>query len=93
MTTLHANTPRDAVHRLELLAGFAGYNGSDATFRGQVSAAIQLIVHVARLPTGERRLMSVAELVGHDESGIRLKDIFRYDVQGRVHHDLRETNA
>ncbi|HKY90201.1 MAG TPA: CpaF family protein [Nevskiaceae bacterium] len=93
MTTLHANTPRDAIHRLELLAGFAGFTGSDATFRGQVAAAIQLIVHVARLPTGERRLMSVAELAGHDESGIHLKDIFRYDVQGRVHHDLREAAA
>ena len=89
MTTLHANTPRDAIHRLELLAGFAGYNGSDTTFRGQVAAAIHLIVHVARLPTGERRLMSVAELTGHDERGMLLREVFAYDVEARVHRDLR----
>lgn len=89
MTTLHANSPRDAIHRLELLAGFAGYNGSDATFRGQVAAAIHLIVHVARLATGERRLMSVAEIAGHDDRGMLLKELFTYDIDQRVHRDLR----
>ncbi|TDU24248.1 pilus assembly protein CpaF [Panacagrimonas perspica] len=89
MTTLHANSPRDAIHRLELLAGFAGYNGSDTTFRGQVAAAIHLIVHVARLPTGERRLMSVAEIAGHDDRGMLLRELFMYDVDQRVHRDLR----
>src|SRR3546814_16164705 len=43
MTTLHANSTRDAIHRMELLAGFAGYTGSETTFRGQVAAAIQLL--------------------------------------------------
>ena len=90
MTTLHANNPRDAIHRLELLAGFAGYNGSDTTFRGQVAAAIHLIVHVARLATGERRLMSVAEITGHDDRGMLMREVFSYDVEARVHRDLRK---
>ena len=89
MTTLHANNPRDAIHRLELLAGFAGFTGSDTTFRGQVAAAIHLIVHVARLPTGERRLMAVSEINGYDDQGMKMRDIFRYDLERREHVDLR----
>ncbi|WP_420465132.1 CpaF family protein [Panacagrimonas sp.] len=89
MTTLHANTPRDAIHRLELLAGFAGFTGSDNTFRGQVAAAIHLIVHVARLATGERRLMSVAEITGHNEQGMSMREMFRYDLDLAEHQDLR----
>lgn len=93
MTTLHANSPRDSIHRLELLAGFAGFTGSDVTFRGQVAAAIHLIVHVARLSTGERRLMSIAEILGHDDRGMTMRELFRYDVDRREHIDLREAPA
>jgi pilus assembly protein CpaF len=93
MTTLHANNPRDAIHRLELLAGFAGFSGSDHTFRGQIAAAIHLIVHVARLPTGERRLMSVAEIAGFDDRGMLMREVFSYDVDRGVHRDLREDAA
>ena len=63
---------------------------SDTTFRGQVAAAIHLIVHVSRLGTGERRLMSVAEITGHDDRGMLLKELFSYDVDARVHRDLRK---
>lgn len=79
MTTLHANNPRDAIHRLELLAGFAGFNGSDVTFRGQMAAAIQLIVHVSRRADGKRRLMSVTEVLGHDDNGMQLSELFAYE--------------
>jgi pilus assembly protein CpaF len=89
MTTLHANNPRDAIHRIELLAGFAGFNGSDATFRGQVAAAIHLIVHVSRLASGARKLISVAELQGYDDRGILMRDIFRYDHDRGELLDLR----
>ncbi|MGQ0699081.1 MAG: CpaF family protein [Panacagrimonas sp.] len=88
MTTLHANNPHDAIHRLELLAAFAGFTGNDVTFRGQVAAAIQLVVHVARLPSGERRLMSVTELNGQDERGIIMRELFRYDVERGEHMNL-----
>ncbi|MGH8461762.1 MAG: CpaF family protein [Stenotrophobium sp.] len=89
MTTIHANSTHDAVHRLELLAGFAGYNGSELTFRGQVASAIHLLVHVARLTDGRRRLMSVSELRGLSGHDLNLREIFRYDVDSDVHADLR----
>jgi len=90
MTTIHANSTKDAIHRLELLAGFAGYNGSEVTFRGQVASAIQLLVHVARLADGKRRLTSVTEvqgLVGHE---LKMNTIFRYDMEAGVHIDCRD---
>ncbi len=81
MTTLHANNVRDAMHRLELLAGFAGYNGGEQTLRGQISAAIQLVVHVARLPSGQRRVMSITELLGLQGRELALRDVFRFDPE------------
>jgi pilus assembly protein CpaF len=90
MTTIHANSTRDAIHRLELLAGFAGYNGSEVTFRGQVASAIQLLVHVARLPGGQRRLMSVTEILGAKGHDLITREVFRYDVDSGQHLDLRD---
>ncbi len=91
MTTLHANNPRDAIHRLELLAGFAGFSGSDMTFRGQMAAAIQLIVHVSRRADGKRRLMSVAEVAGHDASGMQLSEVFAFDEKSDALVDKRSS--
>lgn len=89
MTTLHANNTRDAIHRLELLAGFAGYTGSELTFRGQVAAAIQLMVQVTRLSSGERRVMSVTEVLGLSGNELQLREVFRYDIERKQHIDLR----
>jgi pilus assembly protein CpaF len=89
MTTIHANSTRDAIHRLELLAGFAGYTGSEITFRSQVASAIQLLVHVARLPDGKRRLTSVTEVLGLSGHDLQMRTIFRYDTEAGVHLDCR----
>ena len=89
MTTLHANSTHDAIHRLELLAGFAGYNGSELTFRGQVASAIQLLVHVARLVDGTRRLMSVTEVRGLAGHELQLHTVFRFDLDRSEYLDLR----
>ncbi|MGB0220870.1 MAG: CpaF family protein [Sinimarinibacterium flocculans] len=91
MTTIHANSTRDAVHRLELLAGFAGYTGSEVTFRGQVASAIQLMVHVSRLKGGERRVMSVTEVLGLRGHDLLTRELFRYDVERGEHVDCRES--
>lgn len=90
MTTIHANGCRDALARLELLAGFAGFGGSEATLRQQIVSAVDLMVHVTRLPSGERRLMSVTEVAGIDSGEIQLTDLFRYDIEAQQHQDLRE---
>lgn len=79
MTTLHANNVRDAMHRIELLAGFAGYTGGELTLRGQIAAAIQLLVQVARLPSGQRRVMSITELRGMHGRELAMHDVFRYE--------------
>ena len=89
MTTIHANNTHDAIHRLELLAGFAGYNGSELTFRGQVASAVHLMVHVARLLDGRRCLMSVTEVQGLSERELQLRTVFRYDIDRNEHLDLR----
>ena len=90
MTTLHANSVKDAVHRLELLAGFAGFNGSEITFRGQIASAIQMIIHVARLAGGQRRVMQVAEVLGIERGALEVRELFRYDEGTGQHLDLRE---
>jgi pilus assembly protein CpaF len=89
MTTLHANSTKDAVSRLELLAGFAGFNGSEVTFRGQLASAIHLFVHVARLPSGARKLMAITEVEGIRQGELIMKDLFRYDVATGKRQDLR----
>jgi pilus assembly protein CpaF len=91
MTTIHANSTRDAVHRMELLAGFAGYTGSEVTFRGQIASAIQMLVHVSRLKSGDRRVMAVTEIKGLDQRHeLVLREVFRYDLERGEHVDCRE---
>ena len=89
MTTLHANTSRDAISRLELLAGFAGFNGSEQTFRAQIASSIHLFVHVARLASGARKLMAITEVEGISGGELKLHDVFRYDPTTGQRHDLR----
>ncbi len=89
MTTLHANNVRDAISRLELLAGFAGYNGNEATLHGQIGAAIQLLVQVSRLSNGQRRVMSITEVLGMQGRELLMRDVFRYDPDADRHLDLR----
>ncbi len=90
MTTLHANSTRDAISRLELLAGFAGFNGSELTFRGQLASSIHLFVHVARLASGARRLMTITEVAGLSGGELKLRDLFRYDAATGLRQDLRD---
>lgn len=89
MTTLHANSPGDAIHRLELLAGFAGYTGNEITLRSQIESALQLIVHVSRLASGKRRVLSISELVGLQGRDLKMKELFRYEPENDRHLDLR----
>jgi pilus assembly protein CpaF len=89
MTTLHANNPRDAVHRLQLLAGFAGFGGSEAMLMAQIASALQLLVHVSRLPGGERRVLSIVRIDQPVDGRPQLTELFRYDEEAGRHRDLR----
>ena len=93
MTTIHANGPADAIHRIELLAGFAGFSGSELTLRGQIASAVQMLVHVSRLAGGERRVMAITEIEGLDRGEIRMRPVFRYDAEQGRHLDLRDPAA
>jgi pilus assembly protein CpaF len=68
MTTLHANSVRDVLPRLQLLAGFAGYNGSESTLRQQIATAIPLLVYLQRYPDGKRRVQSITRLIWQEEA-------------------------
>jgi pilus assembly protein CpaF len=82
ITTLHANTPRDALARLETMVSMANLNLPEKAMRQQIAAAINVVIQVARLSDGTRKVVSITELVGMEGDVITMQDIFVYDRQG-----------
>jgi pilus assembly protein CpaF len=78
MATIHANTPRDAISRLEQMIGMAGLPMTVASIRGQIAAAIRLIVQLQRLSDGKRRVISIAEITGLEGEIIQMQEIFKF---------------
>lgn len=78
MTTIHANTPRDALSRLETMIAMANLRISDKAMRQQISSAIQLIVQVSRLGDGSRKVMSVSEIIGMEGEIITMQEIYKF---------------
>src|SRR5271163_1150117 len=78
MATVHANTPRDAISRLEQMIGMAGLPMTVASIRGQIAAAIKVIVQLSRLSDGKRRVMSIAEITGLEGDIIQMQEVFKY---------------
>src|SRR5438093_11377681 len=76
MTTIHANSPRDALSRLETLVLMAGIELPVRAIRQQIYGAFNLVVHLGRMPDGSRRVLSIAELTGFDDQTIALQDLF-----------------
>ena len=79
MTTVHANSPRDAFARLETMVLMAGLDLPSRAIREQIVSALHLIVHVRRFEDGVRRVESVAEIVGMEGTTPQLQDIFRFE--------------
>ena len=82
MTTIHANTPRDAVSRLEQMVGMAGMPMSQMSIRAQIASAITLIVQVERLHDGTRRLTSVTEITGMEGDVVQMQEIMKFQKIG-----------
>lgn len=82
MGTIHANTPREALTRLESMLGMAGVNSPPKVMRSQISSAIHLIVQVSRLTDGKRKLISVSEVTGMEGDMITMQEIFAYRQTG-----------
>ena len=82
LTTIHANTPRDALARLETMIQMTGMRLSDRAMRQQVASAIDLVVQVARLSDGTRRLTSISEITGMEGETITMQEIFLFERTG-----------
>ncbi len=78
MATIHANTPRDAVSRMEQMIGMAGLPMTVSSIRGQIAGAIQLIVQLQRQSDGKRKVTSIAEITGMEGDIIQMQEIFKY---------------
>ena len=78
MATIHANTPRDAISRMEQMIGMAGMPMTIASIRGQIAGAIQLIVQLSRQSDGKRKVTSIAEITGLEGDIIQMQEIFKY---------------
>ena len=96
LTTVHANTPRDALSRLETMIQMTGMRLSDRAMRQQMASALDLVVQVARLSDGTRRLTSIAEITGMEGETITMQEIFLFertgvDAQGQVIGRFRPT--
>jgi len=82
MTTIHANTPRDAMTRIEHMLGMAGVTTDVRTTRQQISAALSVVIQVSRLSDGRRKVMSVQEILGLEGDMLTMQEIFRFEQTG-----------
>jgi pilus assembly protein CpaF len=84
MTTVHANTPRDSLTRLEQMIGMSGIDISPRAARAQIASAINVVLQVSRMVDGTRRLVSLSEVTGMEGETITMQEIYRYKVTGRA---------
>src|SRR5207237_8604605 len=78
MATTHASTPSDAISRLEQMIGMAGLPMTVASIRGQIAAAIRVIVQLQRLSDGKRVVTSIAEITGLEGDILQMQEIYKY---------------
>lgn len=82
LTTIHANTPRDALSRLETMVAMANLNLPESAIRRQIASAIDVVVQVSRMSDGTRKVVSVAEITGMEGNIVTMQDIFMYRKRG-----------
>jgi pilus assembly protein CpaF len=96
MTTIHANTPRDALARLEQMVAMAGFSMTQSSIRMHVTSAIRVVIQLMRLSDGTRRLVSVGEITGMEGDVIQMQEIYRFvrlgtEADGKVIGEFRAT--
>jgi len=82
LTTVHANTPRDAISRLEVMVTLANANMHLAAIRQQIASAVHILVQAARMSDGSRRVINVTEVTGIEGDIVTLQDIFVFEKLG-----------
>lgn len=98
LTTIHANTPRDVLSRLEVLVLMGGMELPVSAIREQVASAVDMIIQQTRFPCGSRKITRITEVVGVESGTVQLQDIFRYDQRGvddnrRIQGEFTATGA
>jgi pilus assembly protein CpaF len=83
MTTVHANTARDALSRVEQMIGMSGIDMPPRAARGQIASAINIVIQIGRLSDGRRRLLSLSEITGMEGDVVTMQEIFRFRMAGR----------
>jgi pilus assembly protein CpaF len=96
MTTIHANTPRDALMRLEQMVTMGGFSMSQASIRMHIASAIRVVLQLMRLSDGTRRLVSVGEITGMEGDVIQMQEIYRFvrlgtEAGGKIAGEFRAT--
>jgi pilus assembly protein CpaF len=82
MATIHANTSRDALSRLESMVAMSNLNLPEKTVRHQIASAINIVVQISRLSDGSRKVVSLSEITGMEENIISMQEIFTFDRSG-----------
>jgi pilus assembly protein CpaF len=82
LTTIHANSPRDALHRLDTMVAMANLNIPERAIRQQVASAIHIVVQLTRLADGTRKVTAVSEITGMEQDTITMQDIFVFEKTG-----------
>jgi pilus assembly protein CpaF len=98
MTTVHANTVRDALTRVEQMIGMAGLDISSRSIRQQIASAIHVVVQTERSEDGRRRVISIAEILGMEEETITMQEVFKFrrrgkDEEGAIMGDFEPTGV
>jgi pilus assembly protein CpaF len=98
LTTVHANSPRDAMARVENMVSMANLNIPERAVRQQISSAVHAVIQIARLSDGTRKVITVSEIAGMDNESINMQDIFIFDrsgidENGRVRGTFRATGV
>ena len=82
MTTIHANTPRDAIARLESMVQMGNMNIPEKSVRQQITSAITIVVQASRMSDGTRKVTSISEITGMEENVISMQEIFSFNKKG-----------
>jgi pilus assembly protein CpaF len=98
LTTVHANSPRDALARIENMVSMANLNIPERAVRSQIASAVHAVVQIARLSDGTRKVMTVSEITGMNDESVAMQDIFSFersgiDESGKVRGAFRATGV
>jgi pilus assembly protein CpaF len=85
MTTIHANTARDAISRMEQMVGMAGMPMSQSSIRATIASAIRLVLQIERMSDGHRRVVSISEITGMEGDVVQMQEIFNFKKTGMTH--------